>query len=194
MNKVILVGNLGADPELRFTQGDQAVLNVRMATTETWVDRDGAKKERTDWHNVTIWGKRGEALAKILVKGSKLLIEGRIQTSSYEDKNGEKRYKTEINATNVELLGGRPNGERDDDRGRDNGGRDNGGRSNGDDRSRREPPRDNGDSRRDNGDSRRDARRDDRDRGRDRGRDNGDRRPQPADDFAAPGGDADLPF
>lgn len=112
LNKVMLLGNLGADPELRFTQGGQAVLNLRLATTESYLDKDRVRKERTDWHSVTVWGKRGEALSKILGKGSNLFIEGRIQTSSYE-KDGQKRYKTEIVANNVILSGkGGGGGER----------------------------------------------------------------------------------
>jgi single-strand DNA-binding protein len=110
LNRVMLLGNLGADPELRFTQGGQAVLNLRLATTESYLDKDRVRKERTDWHNVVIWGKRGEALAKILAKGSTIFIEGSIRTSSYDDKDGNKRYKTEINANNVILAGGRGGG------------------------------------------------------------------------------------
>lgn len=104
INRVFLLGNLGADPELRYTQGGQAVLNIRLATTESYLDKDKQRKERTDWHSVTMWGKRGEALGKILAKGSTILVEGAIRTSSYE-KDGQKRYKTEINATNVVLAG-----------------------------------------------------------------------------------------
>lgn len=110
LNRVMLLGNLGADPELRFTQGGQAVLNMRLATTESYLDKDRVKHERTDWHNVIIWGKRGEALAKILVKGSSIFVEGSIRTSTYDDRDGNKRYKTEIVASNVILSGGRPNG------------------------------------------------------------------------------------
>jgi single-strand DNA-binding protein len=110
INRVTLLGNLGADPELRFTQGGQAVLNIRLATTESYLDKSGERKERTDWHSVTVWGKRGEGLAKILRKGSSILVEGRIQTSSYDDREGVKRYKTEIVANNVVLCGGRPQG------------------------------------------------------------------------------------
>ena len=106
LNKVMLLGNLGADPELRATQGGQAVLKLRLATTETWADKDGTRQERTEWHNITMWGKRGEALAKILGKGSRIFVEGSLRTSSYE-KNGEKRYSTEVNATNVILAGTR---------------------------------------------------------------------------------------
>ncbi len=105
LNKVLLLGNLGADPELRVTPGGQAVLKLRLATTESYLDRSNTRQERTEWHRITIWGKRGEALAKILSKGDRLFVEGRIQTSSYE-KNGEKRYSTDIIANNVILAGG----------------------------------------------------------------------------------------
>lgn len=105
LNRVMLLGNLGADPELRFTPGGQAVLNMRVATTESYLDRDKVRKERTDWHNVVVWGKRGEALGKFLTKGSSLFVEGSLRTSSYDDKEGKKRYKTEIVASNVLLTG-----------------------------------------------------------------------------------------
>jgi single-strand DNA-binding protein len=105
LNKVMLLGNLGADPELRVTPGGQAVLKLRLATTESYLDKSNTRQERTEWHRITIWGKRGEGLAKILGKGDRLFVEGRIQTSSYE-KNGEKRYSTDIIATNVILSGG----------------------------------------------------------------------------------------
>src|SRR4051812_38241282 len=106
LNRVMLLGNLGADPELRFTQGGQAVLNMRLATTETYLDKDKVRRERTDWHNVVVWGKRGEALGKILTKGSSVFIEGSLRTSSYDDREGNKRYKTEIVAQNILLTGG----------------------------------------------------------------------------------------
>lgn len=107
VNKVILLGNLGADPELRFTQSGNAVLNLRLATSRTYLDKNKVRQEQTDWHSVTLWGKRGEALGKFLTKGDRLFIEGRIQTSSYEDKEGQKRYKTEVIAENVVLNGKR---------------------------------------------------------------------------------------
>jgi single-strand DNA-binding protein len=105
LNRVMLLGNLGADPELRYTQSGQAVLNMRLATTESYLDRNKVRQERTDWHNVVLWGKRGEALAKFLSKGTTIFIEGGLRTSSYDDKDGNKRYKTEIHATNVILTG-----------------------------------------------------------------------------------------
>ncbi len=110
LNRVMLLGNLGADPELRFTQGGQAVLNMRLATTESYLDKDKVRRERTDWHNVVVWGKRGEALAKILTKGSSCFIEGSLRTSSYDNKEGQKVYKTEIVANNILLTGGRKSG------------------------------------------------------------------------------------
>src|SRR5262245_56281315 len=110
LNRVMLLGNLGADPDLRFTQNGQAVLHMRLATTETYLDRDKVRKERTDWHNVVVWGKRGEALAKFLNKGSSIFVEGSLRTSSYDDREGNKRYKTEVVANNILLTGGRGRG------------------------------------------------------------------------------------
>lgn len=107
LNKVLLLGNLGADPELRVTNGGQSVLALRLATTETYLDKDKVRQERTEWHSVTVWGKRAEALAKILSKGSRIMVEGGNRTSSYDDKDGNKRYKTEVNATNIILCGGK---------------------------------------------------------------------------------------
>jgi single-strand DNA-binding protein len=109
LNRVMLLGNLGADPELRVTPGGQAVLKLRLATNESYLDRNNVRQERTEWHRVTIWGRRAEALGKFLQKGDSLFVEGRLQTSSYE-KNGEKRYSTEIVANNIILSGGRGRG------------------------------------------------------------------------------------
>ncbi len=108
LNKVMLLGNLGADPELRMTAGGQAVLNLRLATSETYLDKNRQRQERTEWHHVVIWGKRAEALGRILAKGSRLFVEGGLRTSSYDDRDGNKRYKTEIVASNVLLQGGGP--------------------------------------------------------------------------------------
>ena len=111
LNRVTLIGNLGQDPELRHTQGGQAILNMRIATSESWYDKESnERKERVEWHTCILWGKRGEALSKFLTKGSKLCVEGRLQTRQWEDKSGNKRYTTEIVANNVILLGGK--GER----------------------------------------------------------------------------------
>lgn len=114
LNRVMLLGNLGADPELRVTQGGQPVLNLRMATEEKYQDRAGAWQTRTEWHSVVIWGKRGEALAKILAKGSRVFIEGRLRTSSYEGRDGGKRQKTEIEASEIILCGDGGGGRRGD--------------------------------------------------------------------------------
>jgi single-strand DNA-binding protein len=120
LNKVMLLGNLGADPELRMTSGGQAVLKLRLATSETYLDRNKVRQERTEWHSVVIWGKRAEALANILSKGSRIFVEGGLRTSSYDDRDGNKRYKTEVNATNIILAGGKR--EKDDDGGEVRGG------------------------------------------------------------------------
>lgn len=112
-NKVILLGNLGQDPELRHTQSGKAVLNMRIATTESYKDRDGNRQERTDWHTVIIWGARAEGLGKFLRKGMRIFVEGSLKTSSFEDKNGQKRWKTEVNAREIiptDSKGGRSGG------------------------------------------------------------------------------------
>lgn len=108
MNRVYLLGNLGADPELRHIQGGESVLNLRLATTESWFDKaSNQRKERTDWHNVVLWGRRAEALSQILSKGSTIFVEGSIRNDSYEDRQtGEKKYKTEIKAIDIKLFGG----------------------------------------------------------------------------------------
>jgi single-strand DNA-binding protein len=105
LNRVMLLGNLGADPELRMTQGGQAVLKMRLATTETYLDRNKVRQEKTEWHNVVVWGRRAEALSKFLTKGSRLFVEGGLRTSSYDDRDGNKRYRTEIVANNIILAG-----------------------------------------------------------------------------------------
>lgn len=105
LNRVMLLGNLGSDPEYRVTQGGQSVLNLRLATSEKYLDRDKQRQERTEWHNVVIWGNRADALSKILTKGSRIYVEGALRTTSYE-KDGGKRYKTEIVASNILLQGG----------------------------------------------------------------------------------------
>ena len=125
LNRVLLLGNLTSDPELRFTQGGQAVLNIRMATNESYLDKDKVRRERTDFHTVTVWGKRGEALSKILAKGSSLFVEGSLRTSSYDDRDGNKRTKTEVIANNVILAGGKrgqSNAEEPGERGQSSGG------------------------------------------------------------------------
>lgn len=104
LNKVFLLGNLGADPELKIVSNGNSVLKMSMATTETWKDDRGNKQERTEWHRITLWGKRADALAKILSKGERIFVEGSIRTSSYE-KDGVKRYSTEIVAKDIILNG-----------------------------------------------------------------------------------------
>jgi len=110
LNRVMLLGNLGADPELRSTSGGQAVLKFRLATTESYLDRNKTRQDRTEWHNVVVWGKRAEALSRFLNKGSRLFVEGSLRTSSYEDREGNKKYRTEIHAQNIVLCGGRGGG------------------------------------------------------------------------------------
>jgi single-strand DNA-binding protein len=114
VNKAILVGNLGADPDMRYTPSGQGVCELRIATSETWNDKNGQRQERTEWHRVVVWGKRAEVCSKYLSKGRQVYVEGRIQTRSYDDKEGNKRYITEIIATDVQFLGGggRDSGDR----------------------------------------------------------------------------------
>ncbi len=106
LNKVMLIGNLGMDPELRYTQGGAAILRLRLATTERYVTRGGEKQERTEWHTVIMWGNRAEALNKYLGKGQTIYVEGRLQTRQWEDKDGNKRSTTEIVANEMLFLGG----------------------------------------------------------------------------------------
>lgn len=112
VNKVILVGNLGANPEIRYTQGGQAVANMRLATTERWTDRNGQKQEQTEWHNVVVWGRTAEIVGQYLTKGRQVYVEGRIRTRQWQDKTGQKRYTTEVVAQTVQMLGGRGEGGR----------------------------------------------------------------------------------
>jgi single-strand DNA-binding protein len=106
VNKVILVGNLGKDPEVRFTNSGSAVARFSLATSEVWNDRDGNRQERTEWHNVVVWGKQGEHCGQYLAKGRQVYVEGSIRTRSYDDKSGNKRYVTEVVAQRVQFLGG----------------------------------------------------------------------------------------
>ena len=106
VNKAILIGNLGRDPELRYTQSGQAVASFTLATSESWTDKSGERKERTEWHRISAWGKVGELCAQYLSKGRTVYVEGRIQTRDWEDKEGNKRQTTEINAQTVQFLGG----------------------------------------------------------------------------------------
>lgn len=108
MNKVILCGNLGEDAELKYTKGGQAVARIRLCTNKKWTDKDGQKQERTEWHSCNWWGKGAEAVAKFMLKGHKVLITGELQTRSWDDKEGNKRYSTEVNVHEVELLTPKP--------------------------------------------------------------------------------------
>src|SRR5499427_7801843 len=106
VNKAILVGNLGRDAEMRFTAGGTPVATVSLATTERFTDREGEKREDTQWHRIVIWGKTAESLQEYLTKGKQIYVEGRIQTREWDDKDGNKRYTTEIKADRITLLGG----------------------------------------------------------------------------------------
>ncbi len=107
VNKVILVGNLGRDPELRYIQSGQAVANFTLATNDRWRDKEGNNQERTEWHRIVVWGKSAENCAQFLQKGRSVYVEGRLQTREWEDKEGNKRQTTEVVAQTVQFLGGR---------------------------------------------------------------------------------------
>ncbi len=107
VNKVILIGNLGKDPELRYTPSGQAVATFSLATTDRYKDKDGQMVERTEWHNVTAWGKLAETVKEYLKKGRQIYVEGRISYRTYDDKEGVKRYFTDIVAQNIRFLGRR---------------------------------------------------------------------------------------
>jgi single-strand DNA-binding protein len=125
MNYVVLMGHLGADPVLRQTQSGQAVLNIRMATNDTYFDKNKERQEVTEWHDVVVWGARAEGLSRILAKGSGIVVEGALHTSTYE-KDGIRRYRTEVRARDIHLLPGarRESSDSFDDtqRGKSNGG------------------------------------------------------------------------
>jgi single-strand DNA-binding protein len=110
VNKVILVGRLGRDPETRFTGGGQAVANFSMATDESYKDKNGERQKRTEWHKIVVWGKQAEIAQQYLKKGSLIFIEGRIQSREWQDKEGQKRTSFEIVASNFRMLGGRADG------------------------------------------------------------------------------------
>src|ERR1041384_205599 len=114
VNKVILVGNLGKDPEVRYTPGGQAVANFTIATNEAWTDKQGQKQERTEWHRIVVWGKTAENCGEYLSKGRQVYVEGRLQTREWTNKEGAKQYTTEIVANQVLFLQG---GERGQGRG-----------------------------------------------------------------------------
>jgi single-strand DNA-binding protein len=106
VNRVTLLGNVGSDPELRFTQGGVGVLSLSLATNETYLDRNQQRQERVEWHKIVVWGKRGEGLAKFVKKGFGLLVEGSLRTTKYTDREGVERWKTEIIASNVVVTRG----------------------------------------------------------------------------------------
>ena len=107
VNKVILVGNLGADPELKYLPSGVPVVNFSLATSESWTDKDGERQERTEWHRLVRWRKLAEIAEKYLRKGSKLYVEGKLQTRSWDDQSGQKRYTTEIVVNDMQMLDGR---------------------------------------------------------------------------------------
>jgi single-strand DNA-binding protein len=107
VNKVILVGNLGRDPEIRYTPGGKAVARFPVATGEVWTDAEGNRQERTEWHNIVVWGKQAETCSQYLSKGRQVFVEGSIRSRAYDDRDGNKRYITEIIGQRVQFLGGR---------------------------------------------------------------------------------------
>ncbi|HEY8370951.1 MAG TPA: single-stranded DNA-binding protein [Thermodesulfobacteriota bacterium] len=113
LNKVILIGNLGRDPEVRYTSGGQAVANFTVATNEAWTNKQGQREERTEWHRVVAWGALGERAGEYLRKGKQVYVEGRLQTRKWTDREGQERYTTEINAQQLFLLGSPGRGEGD---------------------------------------------------------------------------------
>ncbi len=112
VNKVILVGNLGRDAEVRYTPGGAAVSKFSVATTEVWNDKSGQRQERTEWHTIDLWGKQAESLSEYLLKGKQVYIEGRLQTDEYTDKEGIKRKSTKVRCDKLVLLGGGGGGGR----------------------------------------------------------------------------------
>ncbi len=110
VNKVILIGNLGADPDLRFTANGAQVAHFNMATSETWQDKGGERQERTEWHRIVLWRRLAEVAGQYLKKGSKVYIEGKLQTRTWDDAKGQKHYTTEIIAQSMEMLDGQNGG------------------------------------------------------------------------------------
>ena len=114
VNKVILLGNLGRDPELRFMPNGDAVCNFSIATTDSWKDKAGEKQERTEWHNIVMYRKLAEIAGEYLKKGSSIYVEGRLQTRKWQTKEGQDRYTTEVIADSMQMLGGRSNASQSD--------------------------------------------------------------------------------
>lgn len=117
LNKVILIGNLGRDPEIRYTAQGQPVTTFSLATTESWTNKSGEREQRTEWHRIVTWGKLAEICSEYLSKGKQVYCEGRLQTREWEDRDGNKRRTTEVNAQQVLMLGRRGDGPRDEERG-----------------------------------------------------------------------------
>lgn len=122
VNKVFLLGRLGRDPEVRYTQGGQTVANLRIATSERYTDRSGQVQESTEWHSVVVWGKQAELAKQYLTKGREVFVEGTLRTRQWQDQQGQKRYTTEVVARNIQFVGGRgtaggPGMERHEDAG-----------------------------------------------------------------------------
>jgi len=111
INKVLLIGRLGADPEIKTVGSGQQVARLSLATSENWTDKEGQKQERTEWHRVVVWGKLAELCGRFLSKGRQVYVEGRLQTRSWEDQGGAKRYTTEIVASTVQFLGANQNSQ-----------------------------------------------------------------------------------
>jgi single-strand DNA-binding protein len=121
INKVILVGNLGNDPEVRYTQSGSAVTSISVATSESWKDKDGNPQERTEWHRVTFFGRLAEIAGEYLKKGRQVYIEGKLRTEKYTDKSGVEKYSTTILADELQMLGGNPESQHGGGRPRDDG-------------------------------------------------------------------------
>src|SRR5210317_1816237 len=122
INKVILIGNLGADPEIRYTQSGTPVVNFRIATTERWKNQEGQQQEQTEWHNIVAWRRLAEICGEYLSKGSRVYIEGKLQTRKWQDQNGNDRYSTEIVANDMKMLSPRGTGAGGDSYGSNGGG------------------------------------------------------------------------
>jgi single-strand DNA-binding protein len=120
VNKVIIVGRLGADPEVKNVGQNQTVARLSIATSENWVDKEGQKQERTEWHRVVVWGRLAEICGRHLAKGRQVYVEGRLQTRSWEDQQGQKRYSTEVVANTVQFLGAPSERDNSQSRGGDN--------------------------------------------------------------------------
>jgi single-strand DNA-binding protein len=131
INKVILVGNLGNDPDVKYSQGGAAITTISVATSESWTDKQGQKQERTEWHRVKFFGRLAEIAGEYLKKGRQVYIEGSLRTDKYTGKDGVERYSTDIIANEMQMLGGTPGGERSAERGAERGAERSGGRPSG---------------------------------------------------------------